>query len=125
MKLSRDSWHYRYLNWLDFYDHCNKYSLCVYFWKVVGGILILPVGIALAVGAAWVLTMPLWWWFFDIELAPVIIAGVIDVGLLSLAWHEYRKDLRAEGKIPYKEPSLAAQWVHAKHRKICPLLDLE
>jgi hypothetical protein len=50
MKISKRSWHFRYLNWLDFpYPH----NLCGYFWSVVFIILVTPIFVPLMFGIIW------------------------------------------------------------------------
>ena len=127
MKINRDSWHFRYI--ASKWDNYPK-ALCWYFWKVVlntigwviWGIGMSLMGILVLVVMA---TPVLGWW--GVPMVVSLLSAVLWIALYIACQYHYRKYLHHVGKIirpikPYKEPSLAVQWLDAKHRKVCPLL---
>jgi len=117
MNISKKSWHYRILNFLDFIG--SHESLCKYFWKVVVVLVIAP---PLAL-------------IFLLVIAVAILVGSIEIFILALALtsiiQDRYRDERWAGTRPYptetpyvrKEPSLFRAWITAQHRKVCPLID--
>lgn len=125
MKVSKKSWHYRVLNKLDLLAHFGNETLCKYFWKVVLAVIGLP--FIVLVGCVF-LTSPVWYWIFvtTYELFPlVVLAAAFDIVILVGLCRDY---LRGQGKLPAKKikpQSITSQWLHAKHRKVCPFIDFE
>jgi len=132
MNISKKSWHYRILNFLDFIG--SHESLCKYFWKVVVVLVIAP---PLALIFLLVVTIPLHWSFDPNPgaIAVAILVGSIEIFILALALtsiiQDRYRDERWAGTRPYptetpyvrKEPSLFRAWITAQHRKVCPLID--
>lgn len=129
MKIRYSSWHYKYIakRWKE-----HPRALCWYFWKIVISIVLWAVAgvLALIAGSFVLVTLafPAWQWFFnydpDITIASFIFWLVIGV----LASGFYRTWLYETGRLKrkphvYKEPGLVSQYIEAKHRKICPLLE--
>ena len=128
MKISTDSWHYRLIDVLDF-DHPD--NLCAYFWKVVGSALAIPLFTAFILGGIVIVLMPLWWWLLakPVALVAVIVIGAGEiVGLTAMlreaVQERHSEEIRA-GERERPTPSLFSEWISAKHRKICPLIDYE
>lgn len=133
MKLRKNSWHYKWIasKWDE-----RPQALCWYFWKLVLTMIwwamVGAFGAALASGALWFLTIPFWQWFFPdwSDTVASIFSLMIWVAIGSVILYHYREYLyytdQLKQKIrPYKEPGIVNQYLHAKHRKICPLLDYE
>ena len=127
MKISTDSWHYRLIDWCDF-DHPN--NLCAYFWKtmfaVIGTpIFFLAVALIVVVGGAMAL-LPFWWTFIESPFPLVVLVGLAEI--IGLMWllgqliQDRREEEIYSGERERPTPSLFAEWIRAKHRKICPLL---
>jgi hypothetical protein len=99
MKISRKSWHYRFLKWM----RCSPIpdNLCGYFWVVV------LAGLAIAaISTVAVVLSPIW--------VP--------------AWVYCKLQDRFDEKFPPKEkparePGLLRQWLKAKKDRVCPLLE--
>ena len=93
--------------------------------------LIIAIGIGtgvLALGAVWFVLFPIWQWFLnytpEMQVGVMILWSVIGVAVFA----KYRIYLYDTGVLKrktrvYKEPGLVSQYLHAKHRKVCPLLD--
>ena len=133
MKISTDSWHYILMDRLDFNHPGN---LCAYFWMTVWSIILSSVGIS-SIGLF--LGAPLWNWLFAGFPEPIFIIGtLLDVALVGfviygvvqyfeLPQRVMRVLPKRKPKAPKvkKPPGLFRQWISAKHRKICPLLDFD
>lgn len=133
MKVSTNSWHYRFIRGMGFYPPGN---LCAYFWKVVWCCAISASGVV----AATVL-VALYAYCVEFALISLIMqllgypAGdlfVTFVGCVFMAipicgfsFHIYVTWADKQPAKPYRPPSLLSEYVSAKHRKICPLLDFE
>jgi len=128
MKINTSSWHYRLINFTDL-DIPN--NLCAYCWKVIGAallclgaIVVMPIGVA-------VFLLPFWWWLAVDPLAVVIasLIGIAEIIGLSILLKEVVQTRRWEevlaGTREEPTPTLFGEWLRAKHRKICPLLDFE
>ena len=99
--IRRTSWHYRLATF--FADGNVPTNLCSYFWAVVGCIFCACAAVPLAVFAA-----------------PVMGIGF---GLSWLWNHRPRRKKVAEAT-PH-EPNLLVEWVKAKKRRICPLIEVK
>ena len=133
MKFSKSSWHYRLIGLFDL-NHPN--NLCAYFWKTV---LAMIFSIVVPSVLVWVLGMPLWYWLgADVPRTMAVFMGLIDVVIIVccvvawiqyIGWPEKLRQLMPEKKCkPPKEkkpPGLFRQWLSAKHRKVCPLIEFE
>ena len=133
MKISKDVWHYR---WVASKWDYRPLALCWYFWKLVltmiwwamAGVF----GAAVVSAALWFLTIPFWQWFFPnfSDLMASIFSATMWIAIGSVILYHYREYLHDSGQLkhkirPYKEPGIVSQYIHAKHRKICPLLEYE
>lgn len=113
MKISKKSWHYRWLLFMNQYkiDNMPK-SLCGYFWSLVISLFGVPV--------------------FFVAVSPVILFGCICAGLYYSYWwivdkyknHRDKKRIaRGEPVCKHREPSLFRKWLKAKKEKVCPLIE--
>lgn len=133
MNVNRSVWHFRLLNMLDMLSEGPE-TLCKYFWKVVFAATVTPV---LTLGALWVATLPLWWSFVGSNalVGFAIIVAMLDIAALSLVLinmillrhdNEIMAGTREapvkKVKVP-KTPSLFSQWLKAKHRQVCPIIE--
>lgn len=135
MKIKRTSWHYRLL---DFFSMQVPGNLCTYFWKVfftgVLGALIFFVAIPCVIFTA-VSPFVLGVLYFLVGSAPgsiimiigtaaIIVAavfGFIFGGVWSVEWvKDHPVSFSKAG-----EPSVVVEYIKAKHRKICPILEFQ
>ncbi len=134
MKLSRTSWHYRMISHFPWKIQSTwyTYSLCQYFWLVVWTFVfclivvpIMAVGtlFAAAVVAA-VVFYPILQFFIESWPPWAFLSAIVDTILLMRLWFWYRKKYVGRDKCS-ETASLVAEYVSAKHRKVCPLLDFE
>lgn len=117
MKISQQSWHYRFLDKLE----CNiPDDLCTYFWKVVFFMVCIVAAAVMAVVAAVSMLSPILALFLDYEfLEQIKYAGAfIDVLILVIVWLVYRDATKHN-----RQPSLVGEWISAKKRGICPLIE--
>ncbi len=134
MKISKKSWHYRMLSFFPWKvnEYWGPYSLCGYFWLVVWTfffcLIVVPVGIAMVVGAAAFVGLFIFYPILQIWLGtePFIaaVSAIIDTFLLVWLWCWYRKKY-VGSEMCNETASLVGQYMHAKHRKVCPLLDFD
>ena len=128
MKVSTDSWHYRLI---DVFGFNHPDNLCAYFWKAVGSALAIPLFTVFVLGGIAVALMPLWWWLAanPASLALVIFIGTVEIIGLTAILRNVVQERHSEeiyaGNRERPTPSLFSEWLSAKHRKICPLLDFE
>lgn len=111
MKISRKSWHYRWLSW--WLKHTSPplkpvpdppNDLCSYFWLLVYSFTFYPVGML----------------FICILMSPfAIIFGLCYI--VEYLWGRY---IKSEEKKEKKE-WLATSWLRAKKQKVCPLIEWE
>jgi len=140
MQIKKDSWHWKYIA-----KRWDRYpaSLCSYFWKIVLNILAWIGGsVLLSIVAAFVLSIvsfPLWQFFLDFgefNVAALFLASGLYTAALFLIPFKYRIYLYETGqltrkikprrvRVPEREPGLFSQFIHAQHRKVCPLLEYE
>jgi len=128
MKISINSWHYRYIgrHW-----DLNPNNLCSYFWKTVFSIVAWALGFVfgsiVAVGAAIILAYPIWQFFFGINDAGIILSTCAWLGVWFATQYHYRQYLLRTGKVvedyTVREPGLTRQYLAAKKRKVCPLIE--
>ena len=134
MKVSKNSWHYRMLSYFPWEIHGRLYpvSLCNYFWTVVWTfifcLVVVPIWAVAVIGVVafciWILLYPILQFWISQGPEFAILGGVIDIILLLFIWCEYRKEYVYDDKCA-QVASLTAQYISAKHRKICPLLEFE
>jgi hypothetical protein len=133
MKISKKSWHYRMLNHFPWkIRNWETYSLCGYFWLTIWTfvfcLVVVPVCAVALVGAVltvgMVILSPILQFFFEIPSPVVIFGGFVDGVLLVILWCWYRKHY-VNSDMCSETASLVGQYISAKHRKVCPLLDFE
>lgn len=134
MKVSKKSWHYRMISHFPWciQDRWGRVSLCNYFWTVVWTFVfcigVVPIiSVALIAGVAFIAFVVLYpilqiWFSWMPEFA--IFSGIVDAALLLWLWCWYRKEYVGENKCA-KVAGLVGQYIEAKHRKVCPLIDFE
>lgn len=127
MKIRTSSWHYRHIasTWEEL-----PQALCWYFWKVVLTMLAMAaIGILMTTIVVFIvvmLTFPIWQFFINYEPQFQFSSGGIWLlvgGIILYNVRQWEYDtLRLKHPEP-KPPGLVSSYIHAKHRKICPLLD--
>ena len=135
MKISKNSWHYRVIK---FADVTVPQNLCVYFWKVVlacawvifaATLCLLIVGmLAYLIDYALIITFIYLFgdlgdfsyfpFFLGYFLIFLICLGFTGPYLSTLQFRRINKVSRQVQK------SLPYRYLEAKHRKICPLIEL-
>lgn len=134
MKVSKKSWHYRMIGHFPWCirDRFYPVSLCNYFWTVVWTFVfcigIVPIAAAMLIVsagfAAWIVLYPILQFWISWYPEFGIFSGIVDTVLLLGFWCWYRKEFVDEDKCS-EVAGLVGQYIEAKHRKICPLLDFE
>ena len=146
MKISRASWHYRFLLWTygkwrvpnNLCPYVDKLLLAilvspfVFAWKatnLLGKFLVAFESLALSASAALYIVWRSW---VGILAGHVVVYG--DLAAIVLAgklyeWvgeHGYfhRQTKFVQPKKP-RQPTLLEEWLRAKHRRICPMLEFE
>lgn len=126
MIVNVNSWHYK---WASKIWDKNPKSLCSYFWKVVFtftfmGCLSLAAVVFGLVGLMIIFYPILQIWFTDLGVAIVSFLFWAFAGFAVS--YQYREYLRHSGKVLPKlvvEHGLVHQYLDAKHRKVCPLIE--
>ena len=95
MKINKKAWHYRWLNRLGVYPS----TLCTYFWTVVFTVALTPIVVPV--------------------LAVILI--VIGIPVLSVIYLRDKWQEKHRGQ----EPSIFWQYLAAKKRKVCPLIEYD
>jgi len=129
MEVRRDSWHYHWIA-----SKWNNYpkALCWYFWKIMFSVVLWAFGFfVLTVCALFllrILILPFshWFGYFEYTMVDQVIAFVMWAGIGGFVSYQYRDWLVYDGVLPErvrKPPGLVVQWLDAKHRKVCPLIE--
>ena len=143
MKISVKTWHYRFMIWAWDPYHLGRLpkDLCTYFDKLVLGLvfswwiliwrkandlgkaimIIEPVAIAASV-FVFVATRAI---YFSIYIAHIGLYGLAGVLAGLVVLQANIEDWKRKRPPTPHEPSVLKEWVKAKHRKICPLLEFE
>ena len=133
MKIKQDSWHYK---WIAKRWDVKPKALCWYFWKLILSIVLFTgMSVILAIGGTFLLvglTIPFWQWFFP-EFSDALASFLSFLMWLSIGGffsYQYRQYLYDFGRLTRKirvptEPGIVSQYIHTKHRKVCPLLKYE
>lgn len=141
MKISKDSWHYKFLTkdfWFvdgTWYGNVSN-SLCGYFWQVVFKSIehtiknfILPTAVVGVVAVAPLLQLVLWavtgYWDLDTFGAFMVVAEVFLALVFSIIFGGfwlYEKIKYSEVEMP-EEVNIFTEYVKAKHEKVCPVLE--
>lgn len=123
MKISKNSWHFKMHKIFNAGMEPKYKSLCTYFWGTVFTALLFYVLLPLlGLGVLVLSTFPFVYFFTgDLSaLAPAIIIGGFEIFALVTFWLDYRSKHYTR-KI--KEPTLVGEYIKAKKRKICPLIE--
>lgn len=136
MRVSEQSWHLRYVRWLQSSPDKAKNGaymprdLCSYFWKVVGSVA------APAIGVPWLLFVVGWiiWQFIeDWKLALLILGGIVGgltllaliaIGGTALFGNRPPKPKKVKKPKHKKEPGLIRSYMSARKRRVCPLIEV-
>ena len=130
MQVSTHSWHYKLIDFLDFF---HPHNLCGYCWMTVWSIFVVaviwPIGVVLGV---FVVTMPIWHMFVNQDIAVTLIAGAIATAeiiallllLRAIVLDRHDEEICAgeRDRPKSREPSLFYAWIKAQHDKVCPLI---
>lgn len=127
MKVSVNSWHYRLWNWgRDPQYNAKPRDLCRYFWHIALVKILLPVAAAVVlIALAVFLVVVMWQNPWDTLVFIGIVAGTTTL-FLAVLWHEKRQKARRAERLglPPREPGLVRQYVEARKRKVCPLIEV-
>lgn len=107
MKISRKSWHYRYLNRFGCIDVVD--NLCLYVSLLVFLLVFPPMVVALLLISLTMVAIAVVenWLFFTVAAGTM----VLPIGT-AIAW----------GKLKSKSP-IIGEWLKAKKRKVCPIIE--
>lgn len=134
MDIKTSSWHYRLIN---FFFSKTPRSLCPYFWKVVGALIIAATistalfGVVFGTGMLFLKQFGVTSGFWFFAGSPVIGAISIVVGIVvMIAFFELsdyindkiKKAIANTKPVEDKEPSLVVSFLKSKKEKICPNL---
>lgn len=126
MKINKNSWHYKLNDKLNG-GYVNYNNLCSYFWGTIFAIFMLFIAAPFfTITGVLILLSPIIYFFNESYklFNFAILGGILDIILLSILWHWYRKEYVLP-KLPYREPSLVKKYIVAKKKKICPLVHYE
>lgn len=98
MQLSRRSWHYRLVNTID--SGYDPHTLCGHFWTV---------GVALLFMLFAIVTSPIW---------GLVVLLFFSGAKAYSKYHDWRPSEE-------KEDGPIKVWALARHRNVCPLIELE
>ena len=118
IKVSKKSWHYWVAKVPNGGDIPSN-SLCIYFWQIIIGLIMLAFGVAAACFAAFLLLTPVLMFFFPHE--EILNMGLLMcyIYLIVIAVLLSRK---VKSKVAYQD-NLFFKYVAAKKKRICPILD--
>ena len=120
MRISTRSWHYRYLDWLQYRPYDSK-SLCGYFWRLVLGLVIPPLfvssGLFLLSLAVYNYALAWQHHFWATLVWTGIVLGFISV-IAGLIWYAFYLE-------DHDRPRLLPAYWRAQKQKICPLITFE
>lgn len=115
MKVSRSSWHYKFITYNGFNTYTTT-NLCGYFWLLVWSILFY---LSTRFVLAWVFVGPYISYltgdigYSVITIAVAIMGGVVVLGHLT----DYLTN-----KYTQQEPNILLEYLKAKKKKVCPLI---
>lgn len=116
MKIKRSSWHSRISNLGNDYERAND-NLCCYFWRFVGKL-------ALIFVTTVIICVLIYFYFTDDFLVSntIMLFLLVSSGALpSLAIHFIRRKLGKSPEMPYG--NIVVEYIAAKKRKVCPLIE--
>lgn len=139
MKVSRDSWHYKILMDEHKLKTRNGVSLCLYFWMVVFNIfawcligVLAPavacvfLGIVYLTGYVWYFMVAGWFGVGSFDTNAIEMSFIIN-SIFLVIWI-FSMFVRYNNKEKDKQKSsdnLFVEYVKAKKRKVCPLIEVE
>ena len=104
MRISSKAWHLRLVRWVWHDRNYRPPDLCIHFWAVAGSLLCVVSGIPLM-------------------LIVFVVVGPF-YGLFILGRRGYRARSRRHGKHTRTEPNLVWEFIKAKKRHMCPLIEV-
>ena len=154
MKINTASWHYRLLDWTydsvpkNLCPYVDKLILAIVIspfvalWKVAsdnGRVILTITGIGLIAGLEVAILFESPWWI-ALLLGQIILYVFIGLCLVGTWIWEFLPDyprspreyqpssqprIEKSKEIKHKNPNLIAEWIEAKHERICPRLEFE
>lgn len=128
MKVSRSSWHYRLWRFGRENSRSEPRDLCRYFWHLALVKVLLPLAVA-ALAMAGIVGIFVTIWRHPID-AAIVVGGILGllVFVIAVGYLAYRREVREEDRrasgAPPKKPSLTRQYLAARKRKLCPLIEV-
>ena len=115
MKINRKSWHYKVSNLFTDYES-RLDNLCVYFWRLIGTIVLFSVLSVLAViGVIVYFVSP-----FIISTTIMVLFIVSSMVLPVLAIYYFREKF---GTPEIAKANLLFDYIKAKKKRVCPLIE--
>lgn len=129
MVVNKNSWHYRFLVWLDSDKLCTRqFTVCSYVRLLISYLLVSSL---VVIGALAILFSALHPLFMSVSLTDSMIAIVINI-LIGLGLYKIESDSPSEAKwnIVLRENELSDKietnlfwlWVKSKHDKFCTII---
>lgn len=132
MKIKTSSWHYRLWkfgreNW-----RSEPKNLCQYFWHLALIKILFPLA-AVLMALAGIVSLAIWIWGNPMTTALIIAGAAVAVGLVVamvlgirklVEKQDAKEGARRAGEIPEKEPGVTRQFLAARKRKLCPLIEV-
>ncbi len=125
MRISENAWHLKVARLAD--GSYQPRDLCSYFWQVTFKLLAALAVVYSAIYWGYVLVDAIFdnpWWAFMIVIVPaafVVLGGVV---FLLIAAFEAIPKPHSERAKKEKPPSLVGEYLKAKKRRICPLIEV-
>lgn len=117
MKIKRSSWHYKVSKFWEVFERDND-NLCRYFWRIVGKLFVLCF-------VCFALVLCLYGYFTDPQIVSntIMLLFVISSFIIPILaiWYLRKKVGKPIGA--FKEDNIFIEYVKAKKRKICPLIE--
>lgn len=128
MKVSRNSWHYRLWKYGREPYGGEPRDLCRYFWHILLMKILVPiVVIGLVITGIVAILVSVWNHPLDAAIVVGIALGLVVLLVAVGYFHQRREDREEERRnsgAPRKEPGLARQYLAARKRKLCPLIEV-
>lgn len=126
MRVSKKAWHYRFYRFMsDGYFHPKTTNLCKYFWRVMWGMLLASLALALATTIVTCISVAI----YQHPLAALgfAIGVAIALGVIIMVYYLYCKldDRRYKNRHKVKELGLVRAYLKAKKDKACPIITFE
>ena len=135
MKVSKRSWHYRLNTWR--HRAYVPTNLCSHFWNTVGSmVVVIMIGAILTVGVA-IVALAGFAYVYEgwmehtrgTATVHIILSGILV--MMIFAWLIYYWNTKSDAlkalwrKHPHPSETLVGQYISARKRRICPLIELE